>query len=143
MFVKYQIITFLAVFILIACSCNDAGYEIEEHNENEAPKTETKPEIKQDVEQPKTEIKQEIDKDKKVASKQYSIQIGAFSNESNAKDFKKRASKLVNLEITFEYIDGLYKIHAGVFSTKNEAISNIEQILSAGFKDPFITELNK
>ena len=131
---------FLCLFIY---ACNDTGYEIEQRDESEAPKTETKPEIKQDVEQPKTDIKQDVIKENRVANKEFTIQIGAFSSEANAKDLVKRAGKSINMEISYFFIDGLYKVRAGAFSTKNEAISNIEQILQAGFKDPFITELNK
>ena len=124
-------------------SCNDTGYEIQEHELTEAPKTETKPEIKQDVEQPKSDIKQEINREKKVISKQYTIQIGAFSNETNAIELKNRAGKSLNFEVTYVLINGLYKVRAGEFTSKSDAISNIEEIVQAGYKDPFITELNK
>jgi cell division protein FtsN len=139
---KIPLIMNLLSMLVLAYSCNSSSYEIEEDSNTEAPKTETRTEIKQDVEQPKAEIKQEINKEAKGPGKSYIIQIGAFRDESNAKVFSEKARKLLNLDISYIQIDGLYKVRVGPFNLKSDAISIVSKLNAAGFDDFFISELN-
>ncbi len=140
--IRIALIINLLSVLVIGYSCNSAGYEIEDDNNTEAPKTETRTEIKQDVEQPKTEIKQEINKEVKTYSKSYVIQIGAFRVESNAISFSEKARKLLNLEISYIQIDGLYKVIVGPFNSISDTRSISGKLKESGYEDFFISELN-
>jgi cell division protein FtsN len=139
---KIPLTIILLSMLVLGYSCNSSGYGIEKDSNTEAPKTETRTEIKQDIEQPKAEIKQEINKETITLSKSYTVQIGAFRVESNAKVYSENARKLLNLGISYIQIDGLYKVRVGHFNSKSEALLTVSQIKAAGFDDFFISELN-
>jgi septal ring-binding cell division protein DamX len=141
--------TYFYLFILISAlfyACNSTGYEIEDE-QTEAPKTETKTEIKQDVEQPKTDLQQDLDKQRPgketMSNKQFTIQLGAFSEESNAKKFIEKVRKILKIDVNYIFLNGLYKVRTNAFNSIDEAINTLEIVQTAGYLDPFITELNK
>jgi hypothetical protein len=137
------LIPMLAGLVFFSSSCNSTGYEIEEEENTDAPKTETRPEIKQDVETPKTDIKQETNKDSKTNATSFAIQIGAFSVESNAVDFSKKAKQVLNYDITWYLIDGIYKVRLANSYSRAEALSILNKVIEAGFKDSFVVQVNK
>jgi cell division protein FtsN len=137
------LIPMLAGLVFYSSSCNSTGYEIEEEENTDAPKTETRPEIKQDVETPKSDIKQEVNKDSKSNATSFVIQIGAFSVESNAIDFSQKAKKVLNYDISWYLIDGIYKVRLVSSYSRAEALSILNKIVEAGFKDSFVVQVNK
>ena len=137
------LIPMLAGLVFFSSSCNSTGYEIEEEENTDAPKTETKPDIKQDVETPKTDIKQEINRDSKTNATSFAIQIGAFSIESNAIDFSMKAKKVLNYDLDWYLIDGVYKVRLVNSYSRAEALSILNKVIEAGFKDSFIVQVNK
>lgn len=141
--VTLSMILFFSAFVFL-CSCNSESYDKEEESV-EAPKTETKTEIKEDVEQPKNEIKQEINKDiskkdLKVSPRTYTIQLGAFSNESNAKDFLSYAQSKLDYSINYYQIEGLYKVRVGSFNNVSDARAVLVKVRDVGFADSFMTD---
>lgn len=138
---------FFAAVLTVLWSCNDTGYEIQKEETEDAPKTETHSEIKQDVAQPKTEIRQDAVKDtaaiNKLYSKYFAIQIGAFQNESNAIDFIAKSRSMLNFDLDYMHVNGLFKVRAGKFISRNDAVKALLEIAALGFKDAFVAEVNK
>lgn len=130
----------------IFTGCNSSIYEIIEVEETvevkEEPKQEAPPVT--DIPEIKEETKPSENKfvEKNVVSRSYVIQIGAYLDEVNAERFMRSAQKkLTKEELVLKNVDGLHKIRLGNFSTKEDAINYLNNILSAGFRDCFVVEL--
>lgn len=130
----------------IFTGCNSSIYEIIEVEETvevkEEPKQEAPPVT--DIPEIKEETKPSENKfvEKNVVSRTYVIQIGAYLDEVNAERFMRSAQKkLTKEELVLKNVDGLHKIRLGNFSTKEDAINYLNNILSAGFRDCFVVEL--
>lgn len=68
----------------------------------------------------------------------YRVQIGAFSNKSNADEqLKKIKAKGFNDSFVTK-VDKLYKVQVGAFTEKANAEKYLNKVKSAGFKDCFI-----
>lgn len=138
---------FFAAVLAVFFSCNDAGYELEKERNEDTLKTETHSEIKQDVAKPKTEIRQDAVKDtasiNKLYSKYFAIQIGAFQNETNALDFIAKSRNMLNFDLDYMNVNGLFKVRAGKFINRNDAVKALLEIAALGFKDAFVAEVNK
>lgn len=126
--------------------CNSSIYEIIEVEETvevkEEPKQEAPPVT--DIPEIKEETKPSENKfvEKNVVSRTYVIQIGAYLDVVNAERFMRSAQKkLTKEELVLKNVDGLHKIRLGNFSTKEDAINYLYNILSAGFRDCFVVEL--
>ncbi|KXK42906.1 MAG: rare lipoprotein A [Chlorobi bacterium OLB5] len=126
--------------------CNSSIYEIIEVEETvevkEEPKQEAPPVT--DIPEIKEETKPSENKfvEKNVVSRTYVIQIGAYLDVVNAERFMRSAQKkLTKEELVLKNVDGLHKIRLGNFSTKDDAINYLNNILSAGFRDCFVVEL--
>ncbi len=63
-------------------------------------------------------------------SQYYGIVLGAFSNRDNAYKFKAQHDDSLDLQI--KYVKGLYRVIAGEFETKKEALSFRKQLVSRG-----------
>lgn len=130
----------------IFTGCNSSIYEIIEVEETvevkEEPKQEAPPVT--DIPEIKEETKPSENKfvEKNVVSRTYVIQIGAYLDVVNAERFMRSAQKkLTKEELVLKNVDGLHKIRLGNFSTKDDAINYLNNILSAGFRDCFVVEL--
>ncbi len=130
----------------IFTGCNSSIYEIIEVEETvevkEEPKQEAPPVT--DIPEIKEETKPSENKfvEKNVVSRTYVIQIGAYLDVVNAERFMRSAQKkLTKEELVLKNVDGLHKIRLGNFSTKEDAINYLNNILSAGFRDCFVVEL--
>lgn len=130
----------------IFTGCNSSIYEIIEVEETvevkEEPKQEAPPVT--DIPEIKEETKPSENKfvEKNVVSRSYVIQIGAYLDVVNAERFMRSAQKkLTKEELVLKNVDGLHKIRLGNFSTKEDAINYLNNILSAGFRDCFVVEL--
>ena len=123
--------------------CNSKGYEIEEENiqvDSDTARV-SNSEVKQELVEPKVEIKQETIQTSKISLISYTVQIGAFTTESNASKFLESAEKVLRGDIYFKLINGLYKVRIGKFFSNDEALSNLKLIQDSGFTDAFIIEL--
>ena len=68
----------------------------------------------------------------------YRVQIGAFSNKSNADEqLKKIKAKGFNDSFVTK-VDKLYKVQVGAFTVKSNAEKYRDKVKKAGFKDCFI-----
>lgn len=68
----------------------------------------------------------------------YRVQIGAFSNKSNADEqLKKIKAKGFNDSFVTK-VDKLYKVQVGAFTVKSNAEKYRDKVKAAGFKDCFI-----
>jgi len=135
----------LTKFLLLVpffLSCNSAPSDLDERKENDVPKTEIKPEIKQEIQQQKPEIKQDVNKET-MPLRQYAVQIGAFISESNAGNFAQNAENTMNSDVNYVLADGMYKVRIGSFSSLTDAFRVLAQTQAFGYKDSFITEINK
>ena len=99
-------------------------------------------ELKQEIKEPPIEIKDEKKLVNKNNSSYYSIQIGSFFNESNAINFAKLAKSVLLLNINLKKIDGFYKVNAGDFTNRDEAMNYLIEIKHLGYWDAFIIILN-
>ncbi|MCI0449590.1 MAG: SPOR domain-containing protein [Chlorobi bacterium] len=136
----------LLLILAFVSSCNSPMYQIIEVEE---PVEEVKkePEPVSDVKEQTTEVKTETPSEpkyteKEVVSRVYIIQIGAFNEERRAYSLMKRAQKkLVNEEIYYKDVDGLYKVRFGSFASKEAAINFLPVVQNAGYMDCFVVEL--
>jgi cell division septation protein DedD len=129
-------------------SCNSTPYEIEEVDEySDTSVTTSQNEIKQEVEQPKVEIKTETGPVEKTDTKisdnstepqSFIIQLGAFDKERNARELTKKVKEMFNFDISYSFINGLYKVRTGVFSSKDEAVLTLSKV-KVIVHDAFIT----
>lgn len=134
-----------SLFLLCLYGCNSKGYEIEEEAYIDTiPAYSSKAEIKQEIENQKGELKQEV-RNGSVKKKEiiFSVQIGAFENESNAADFTARAKEVLDFHINFYFIDGLYKVRLDDFKDKDEAISILNKVITSGYSNAFIIETSE
>ena len=70
----------------------------------------------------------------------YRVQIGAFSNKSNADEqLKKIKAKGFNGSFVTK-VDKLYKVQVGAFTVKSNAEKYRDKVKAAGFKDCFIVK---
>lgn len=70
----------------------------------------------------------------------YRVQIGAFSNKSNADEqLKKIKAKGFNDSFVTK-VDKLYKVQVGAFTVKSNAEKYRDKVKAAGFKDCFIVK---
>lgn len=75
--------------------------------------------------------------EKKINSKLYRVQVGAFARKENAEKLKTQlATKGFNSFIT-PLEDGFYRVQCGAFESESNAISYRNQIIGAGF-DAFV-----
>lgn len=146
--IKIIKIIFILTFLYIT-GCSSSTYEIEEVEEpveitqtssgdsalSVNAETEIKDNLKQDIK------KESKFNDKQIVSKVYSIQLGAFNFESNASNFTKKAKSLVNQEIYYKNVEGLYKVRLGNFEALSDAVNLLSQLKNLGFNDCFIVEL--
>jgi septal ring-binding cell division protein DamX len=131
-------------FIFIAYGCNSKGYEIEEVEDyTDSSRISAKTDIKREIEQPQTEIKEETSKTPKTVIRAYTIQIGAFLNESNVIAFTKKAKDELPYNINYILMQGLYKVRFGNYDNKNEAFSILSKVIDAGYDDAFIIEIRR
>lgn len=140
---KYIIPTTL-IFLLQLAGCNSSIYEIVEVEEPVEIKEEVKPPVAETQEEIKEEPKLPDNKftDKQVVSKNYVVQIGAFSEELNASKYTRKAKQSYPGEdIYYKDIDGLFKVRLGNFDSKTDAITMMEKLKSTGFPDSFVVEL--
>lgn len=127
-------------------SCSSGSYDIEEVEETDSSHiysnipSENNDPIKQEF---KNETKQEIKTEIKKSSTRYSIQLGAFEIETNAMSYIIQIKSKLGYDLTYEKVNGLYKIKFGDFGSRSEAMALLGKIQDSGFLDSFITESNK
>lgn len=147
---------FYKIFLLTTCicvlqfiACGSGSYDIEEVEEEHIEDT-TKYEIKLNFESQKTD--EYIDKDEtKIETneyksngdenKQYTIQVGAFYFESNSLPFYNQVKSSMKYQTYYKFQEGLYKIQVGLFNNKGEAFKILDEVISSGYIDSFITEV--
>jgi len=137
----------LAVFMLLNLwGCESTLYVIEEVEEVVPDEIKSPSDSAITANIDTSEIKEDLKsdnkyKDKDVVSREYAIQIGAFSNESNAINFYNKAKIMIREDVYYKYVQGLYKVRLGNFTTKADALSMLEKIIANGFADSFVVEL--
>ena len=67
----------------------------------------------------------------------YRVQVGAFSNEKNAKTQLQKI-EAAGFDAFITQVDGLYKVQVGAFTKKENAQTQMQKVKKAGF-DAFIT----
>ncbi len=130
----------LILLLAVYAGCNSTGYTIVEIEEP----VEIKTELKQPVSDLKVDTKPTETKftDKQMVSRTYSIQLGAFTMEDNARKFTNGAKNSISShDIYYKDIDGLYKVRLGSFSSITDAAAILENLKQAGFGDSFVVEL--
>lgn len=87
----------------------------------------------------KVETTRDVPMSKKIPKIAYEIQIGAFSNPDKAK-----FNELRKLGYVYSQKKGTYSVYkVGAYRTKSQANAIKEKIAAKGFKDAFVTVLNK
>jgi len=137
---KYSLALPIIIALFIYTGCNSSIYEIVEVEETVEVKEELKlPEadIKEDTKPPEGKINES-----QVVSRNYVVQIGAFSDELNAEKFTTTAKEnLGGEEIYYKDIDGLFKVRLGNFSSRTDAIAKMQKLKESGYTDSFVVEL--
>jgi cell division septation protein DedD len=141
---KYSIALLITGALFFYAGCNSSTYEIVEVEETVEIKEELKypeadivPEIKEDTNQPENKLSSN-----QVISRNYVVQIGAFSDEINAGKFTNTAKEnLASEEIYYKDIDGLFKVRLGNFSSRTDAMAKMQMLKELGYTDSFVVEL--
>lgn len=137
-------IIFLIAAGLNIYSCGSSAYDIEEvENPPDTTRTVPKPEIREETAQPEPEVKEKISTVETKIDVIYTIQLGAYTLESNALEILSRARNLFLEEVNYKLIGGLYKVRLGSFSTLPEAFTFLNKVKDAGFSDSFVSETDK
>ena len=68
------------------------------------------------------------------------IQIGAFRDDSYATEFYSKARGDLGNDVKkmLDPLDGLYKITVGVYNSVEEANSDLQSVISRGYRDAFV-----
>lgn len=123
-------------FSFIIFSCDNTSYEIETI-EDDAPIVKT---AVIDTQQPAGIQAAEI-KEIKISENPvglYTIQIGAFRNELNARECLEKAKSSLDIELNYVQLDGLFKLRTKTFNSSQEAESELKKIISLGFAGSFV-----
>lgn len=78
-----------------------------------------------------------------VASKGYYLQFGAFSQEANAQQAKQKLIQSLGStvkQLNVVSIKGLYRVVAGTYSTREQALQVATQVEQKGVNKPFVLE---
>ncbi len=67
----------------------------------------------------------------------YRVQLAAFAESAGARDLKKKVMAEAGMAVYIDYEDGLYKVRAGDFATRDEA-SEARTTLAADYPDCWI-----
>jgi hypothetical protein len=136
---------FFCSFAFICISCSTYAYEYVEYDEKLDGKDTSlvsKYLTPVDTNNKNIQIKSEDISNKKFSDitvkGPFTIQLGAFLNESYAIDFVNSASDKLDRNITYKFSDGFYKVVTGNFETKPDALIELEKIINLGFTDSFI-----
>jgi len=70
----------------------------------------------------------------------FTIQIGAFLEESNALNQVERAKNLLGIDVYYRLENGLFKVRVGEFSDMRDALNAIQNVKNSGFPDAFIIQ---
>jgi hypothetical protein len=68
----------------------------------------------------------------------FTIQIGAFQDESNALNQVEQAKNLLGTDVYYRLENGLFKVRVGEFADLRGALLAIGSIKDSGFPDAFI-----
>ena len=109
-----------------------------ENNKVETPVTENKVETKKttppvDNNVPTNKNNEMFSQTSKSTAKNYSIQLGAFANEINAREFTKKVINNFDIDISSYVISGLYKIRTGSYG-QDEALEMVKKIRNTAFQ---------
>ena len=129
----------IIIFSFLYSSCSSGSNDLEEVGE--APDTihiTKNSEIKQEIEKPKQEIIEEPSNLHKTENIKFTIQLGAFQFETNAIAVINKARNVFNQDISYKYVDGLYKVRLGEFDTRADALTMLNNIHNSGYQDSFI-----
>lgn len=132
----------ISIFLFFLSGCNSKGYEIEEVEDYTDTSSSAKNEIKQNIENQQNEIKDTLTARTQVTIT-YTIQIGAFQNESNASLFTRNAKSELPYDIDYKLIQGLYKVRLGNYVKLDETYNVLTRVREAGFEDAFVIEIRK
>ena len=142
-------LTSLPIIFLIAAalnfySCGSSAYDIEDvKNPPDAARTVPKPEIREETAQPEPEVKEKISTVETKIDVIYTIQLGAYTLESNALEILSRARNVFSEDVYYKLLGGLYKVRLGSFTTLPEAFTFLNKVKDAGFLDSFVAETDK
>jgi len=137
-------IIFLFAAALNFYSCGSSAYDIEDvKNPPDTARTVPKPEIREETAQPEPEVKEKISTVETKIDVIYTIQLGAYTLESNALEILSRARNLFSEDVYYKLLGGLYKVRLGSFTTLPEAFTFLNKVKDAGFSDSFVTETDK
>ena len=71
----------------------------------------------------------------------YALQFGVFDNRDGAETLKSELEK-DGVKVQIKEQDGRYKVISDLIDTKEQALSQLEDVKTASDKDVFITTVN-
>jgi|SRR4030095_625669 len=159
---KFKLILVLC-FMIICLGCSSSENDMKNAGDNDDNNSEIKTSSKDNEDEIKSDLSKKNNdngsqknenssadskitdnKFSEVVLKTYAIQLGAFSDESNAQAFMEKAKQVLKMPgIYYKNVDGIFKIRIGNFNSLDETFSIHTKISSEGFTDTFITDLSR
>jgi len=140
---KIDIIVYL-IFIISIAGCSSGEYDIRKTTVEYTEKTLKYDTVKIVTSDTATDTSQ---KDEYLQIKteiySYTIQIGAYVNESNFQKFYENAKITLGDDVYYKLIDNIYKIRIGDFNSKSEALQLLEKVNALGYNDAFVLTTKK
>lgn len=144
----FPVILISILFLMYFSACSSSNYETEDVDIPQDTSGITRyNEIKQEVEKPKPEIKEETIKEEttqvsKPPDVKYTVQIGAYEQQSNAQDMLDKAKAYFS-NAYFDVKGNIYHVRVGKLSSTDDVLVLLSKVQSAGFSDAFITKVDK
>lgn len=154
-FVSLFAFVFIAFFMTGCSASNPDERRGEAGVEKTQPETTTveKTEVPQPVEIKESQAPVKVEtietekeaKTETVKSAYYTVQLGAFKEISNVEKFEKIIKSKFNFPVKTEPDpkNNTYKVTVGKFDTKEEAYRLRDYCVQQGYKDAWVTEINK
>jgi len=142
---KIDIIAYL-IFIISIAGCGSGEFDIKKTNVEYTEKTLKYDTIKI-VTSDTTASTDTSQKDNHLQIKteiySYTVQIGAYSNESNFQRFYENAKINLGDAVFYKVTGDIYRIQIGEFNSKSEALQLLEKVKALGYNDAFVLTTKK
>jgi hypothetical protein len=140
---KIDIIFYLFLIIGIT-GCGSGEYDINETTVEYTEKTlkyDTLIILSSDTSLHTTQKEEQLQIKTEICS--FTVQIGAFANESNFQRFYENAKRVIGNNVYYRIINSIYRIRIGEFNSKSEALKLLEKVKALGYFDAFVLTTKK
>lgn len=105
-------------------------------------------EIKGEIEIPKPETREEPPKVEttviyKTPYMNFTIQIGAYRSESNARKMVEKAKVHFRDDVYYSFKNNFFRVRIGKLSSSDAILALLSDVKNAGFYEAFVTQVDK